>query len=149
MTIPTVKSGAQAVCVYALGIAPGADTLLGCKAAKIPVAITLSHIRETRAGVRVRVACAWPEGVPCPGQLMLRTRFKVAQHRRGRPPRIRVVKRSLGRRGFQLTGGSSHAFVVPLSAGGRATLEQRGKLRTQLIAAIPGGRRVQVLGLGD
>ena len=148
VTIPTTKSGPQPICVYALGVAPGTDKLLGCKATAIPVAITLSHIRETRSGVRVRVACTWPRGTACPGQLALRTRFKVTQRRRGRPPRIRVVTRSLGRRAFHLTGKRSHAFTIPLSGGGRAVLRQRGKLRTQLIAAIPGGRRVKVLGLG-
>ncbi|MEX2107201.1 MAG: DUF1906 domain-containing protein [Solirubrobacterales bacterium] len=147
VTIPTVKSGPQPVCVYAVGIAPGADSLLGCKATRIPVAITLSHIRATKPGVRVRIVCAWPAGTPCPGQLALRTRFKVAQHRRGRPPRIRVVTRSLGRRTFQLTGKRSHSFLIPFSAGGRLLLTQHGSLRTQLIAAIPGGRRVQVLGV--
>jgi Domain of unknown function (DUF1906) len=147
VTIPTLKSGPQPLCVYAIGVAPGTDTLLGCKATRIPVAVTLSHLRQTRAGVRVRVSCAWPAGTECPGQLLLRTRFKVAQQRRGRPPRIRVVKRSLGRRLFHLTGAQSHAYVIPLTAGGRALLSERGKLRTQLVAAIPGGRRVQVFGL--
>lgn len=148
VTLPTLKSGPQPICVYAVGVAPGADTLLGCKATTIPVAITLSHIKATRTAVRVRVSCAWPRGTACPGQLALRTRFKVAQHRRGRPPRIRVVTRSVGRRPFSLSGGRSHAFKIPLSAGGRVLLRQRGTLRTQLIAAIPGGRRVHLLGLG-
>jgi hypothetical protein len=148
LSIPTVKSGRQPVCVYALDVAPGADSLLGCKTTGIPVAITLSHLRANASGVRVRIACAWPAGTVCPGQLALRTRFKVAVPRgHGRPPLVRVVTRSLGRRPFQLTGRRSHAFVVPLSAGARALLRQRGQLRTQLIAAIPGGRRVQMVGI--
>jgi hypothetical protein len=146
--IPTVKSGPQPVCVYAINSGLGSNRLLGCKAITIPVAITLSHLRATAAGVRVQIACEWPEGSACPGQLALRTRIKVAlPHRRGQPPRIRAVTRSLGRRAFQLSGGRSHAYVVPFSAGGRALLRQRGQLRTQLIAAIPGGKRVAVLGL--
>ena len=56
---PTVKSGAQPVCVYAINTGGGADRLLGCKATTIPVAITLSVLatRRRRAGLhRLRVA---------------------------------------------------------------------------------------------
>lgn len=146
VSFPTVKSGLQPVCVYAIDIAPGADSLLGCKATGIGVAITLSHVRATVHGVRVRLACEWPTGTACPGQLALRTRFKVTV-RHGRRFRTRAVTRSLGRRSFQLSGGGSHAFVIPLSTGGRTLLSLRGQLRTQLIATIPGGRRVHMLGL--
>ena len=38
--------------------------------------------------------------------------------------------------------------MIPLSAGGRALLKQRGRLKSQLIAAIPGGRRTVAVGLG-
>jgi hypothetical protein len=146
----TLKSGPQPVCAYAIGIAPGEDSLLGCKTTKIPAAITVSHLRATAHGVQLRLTCEWPAGTECPGQLALRTRFRIAQHRgHRRPPRIRVVTRSLGHRTFRLTGARSHAFRIPLSAGGRLLLQQRGKLRTQLIAAIPGGRRIYVLKLGD
>jgi hypothetical protein len=144
--VPTVKSGPQPVCLYAVNVGPGADRLLGCKAVTIPVAVTLSHLRATPAGVRVHVACEWPAGTACPGQLALRTRVKVAFRRHGRV-RLRSVVRSLGRRGFQLSGGRSHAFVVPFTAGGRTLLSQRGQLRTQLIAAIPGGKRIAILGI--
>jgi hypothetical protein len=150
VSFPTLKSGAQPVCVYALNAGPGADRLLGCKATTIPVAITLSHLKVKAGGVRVWIACAWPEGTECPGQLSLRTRVKVAlPHRRGTPPRIRAVTRSLGRRAFKLSGGRAHPFLIPYSAGGRALLKQRGRLETQLIAAIPGGRRVVVLNAGS
>jgi hypothetical protein len=146
--VPLTKSGAQPVCVYAANLAAGSDALVGCKTVRIPVAITLSHVRATAHGVRLRIACEWPAGTSCPGQLALRTRIKVAlPHRRGRPVRTRVVKRSLGRRAFHLTGERAHAFVVPFSAGGHLLLRQHGELRTQLIAAIPGGRRVVVLGV--
>ena len=149
VNFPTVKSGAQPVCVYALNTGPGADQLLGCKTVGIPVAITLSHLKTTATGVRVWIACEWPEGTACPGQLVLRSRIKVAlPHRRGTPPRIRAVTRSLGRRTFQLTGERAHAFQVPFTAAGRALLKERGRLKAQLIAAIPGGRRVVVLGVG-
>lgn len=148
-TFSTVKSGPQPVCVYAIGIAPGEDSLLGCKTTQVPIAITVSHLRATAHWVQLRLTCQWPSGTECPGQLALRTRLRIAQRRgHGRPPRIHVVTRSLGRRSFRLTGARSHAFRIPLSSGGRLLLKQRGKLRTQLIAAIPGGRRTYVLKLG-
>jgi hypothetical protein len=149
VSFATVKSGAQPICVYALNAGAGADSLLGCKATTIPVAITLSHLRTKANSVRVVVACQWPEGTACPGQLVLRAHVKIAlPHRRGTPPRIRAVTRSLGRRSFQLSGGRAHAFAVPFSAGGRALLAERGRLKTQLIAAIPGGRRFATLAVG-
>jgi hypothetical protein len=149
VTFPTVRSGPQPVCVYALNTGGGADRLLGCKSTTVPVAVTLSVLKTTPTSVKVWVACEWPQGTACPGQLNLRTRVKIAlPHRRGTPPRIRAVTRSLGRRAFQLSGKQGHGFVIPLSAGGRALLKQRGGLRSQLIAAIPGGRRTVAVGLG-
>jgi hypothetical protein len=149
VTFPTVKSGPQPVCVYALNTGGGADRLLGCKSTTVPVAVTLSVLKTTPTSVKVWVACEWPQGTVCPGQLALRTRVKIAlPHRRGTPPRIRAVTRSLGRRSFQLSGKQGHGFVIPLSAGGRALLKQRGSLRSQLIAAIPGGHRTVAVGLG-
>jgi hypothetical protein len=149
-TFPTVKSGPQPVCVYALNTGGGADRLLGCKSTSVPVAVTLSVLRTTPTSVKVWVACEWPQGTVCPGQLALRTRVKIAlPHRRGTPPRIRAVTRSLGRRAFQLSGKHGHGFTIPLSGGGRALLKQRGTLESQLIAAIPGGRRIVPVGLGS
>jgi hypothetical protein len=148
-TFPIVKSGPQPVCVYALNTGGGADRLLGCKSTTVPVAVTLSVVKTTPTSVKVWLACEWPEGTVCPGQLNLRTRVKIAlPHRRGTPPRIRAVTRSLGRRPFKLSGKRGHGFVIPLSAGGRALLKQRGSLNSQLIAAIPGGRRTVAVGLG-
>ena len=147
-TLPTVKSGPQPVCVYAGNLGRGGDRLIACETIRIPVAITLSNVRATRNGVSLRIACAWPEGTACPGQLALRTRFKVPVPRgKGRPPRLKTVKRSLARRSFQLTGKRSHAYTIPLSPGGRELLKLRGKLRTQVVAAIPGGRRVTVVAI--
>jgi len=146
---PTLKSGPQPICVYALNTGGGADRLLGCKSTTVPVAVTFSSLEKTATGVVVNLSCAWPEGTACPGQLLLRTRVKIAlPHRRGTPPRIRAVTRSLGHRGFQLSGERSHSFRIPFSAGGRALLRDRGRLQTQLIAAIPGGRRILAVGLG-
>jgi hypothetical protein len=143
----TVLSGSQPVCVYAVGIAPGADTLLGCSATTIPVAVTISHLRQTKRGVRAWLDCAWPEGTSCPGWLALRTTFRVATPRRGKPPRIHTVTRTLGRRPFHLTGRRGHGFEIGLTRGARLLLQARGKLRTQLIASIPGGKRTAALGL--
>lgn len=145
----TTKSGPQPVCVYALNTGGGKDRLLGCKDNTIPVAVTVSNPRATKRGVRVRLGCEWPEGTQCPGQLSLRTQIKVTvPGRRGRPARLRTVKRSLGSRAFRLSGKRSHAFTVPYSAGGRTLLRQHGELRTQLVATIPGGRRIVVLRVG-
>lgn len=146
-TFPTLKSGPQPVCVYAVDVEPGADRLLGCKSTTIQVAVTLSRVRANASSVHVQVTCEWPTGVACPGQLKLRAQIKIAQHRRGRPPRLRSANRALGHRAFHLTGGQSHTYVIPLSGGGRQLLRERGRLKTQLIAAIPGGRRVAMLGL--
>jgi hypothetical protein len=146
VSFPILKSGPQPVCVYALNTGPGADRLLGCKTASVPVPISFSHLRSTGSAVRVRVTCEWPAGTECPGQLAIRTRFKVAvRSGRDRPPRIRAVTRSLARRAFRLTGGQSHPFQIPLTRSGRLLLKERGKLRAELIAAIPGGRRAQLL----
>ncbi len=146
VSVTTIKSGPQPVCVYAANLGRGGDRLLGCKTTNIPVAITLSNVRAIRNGVRLRISCAWPEGTNCPGQLALRTRIKVPVARgKGRPPRLKTVKRSLARRSFRLTGKRSHAYTIPLSPGGRELLRLRGKLRAQVVAAIPGGRRVTVV----
>ena len=148
LSFPTVKSGPQPICAYAINVGPGADRLLGCKDATIPVAITLSNPKVTAKGVRVRVACAWPAGTQCPGQLSLRTKFRVGvSGKGGRALRTKVVRRSLGRRAFQLTGERAHAFLIPFTAGGRTLLDQRDDLKAQLVGAIPGGRRIAVLTL--
>ncbi len=148
LSFPTVKSGPQPICAYAVNVGAGADRLLGCKDTAIPVAIELLNPRATERGVRVRISCEWPAGTPCPGQLALRTRYKTwAPRKRGRPARLRTITRSLGRRAFRLTGERSHAFTIPYSAGGRALVQQRDGLKSQLIAAIPGGRRVVVIPL--
>ncbi|MET0557861.1 MAG: DUF1906 domain-containing protein [Solirubrobacterales bacterium] len=142
VTLASVKSGPQPVCVYALNTGPGADTLLGCETTNIPVAITLTRVWAPRGGgVKAIVTCTWPTGTACPGQLLLRARVKVPVRARGRVVRTRTVTRSLGRRSFNLRGNSWHVFAIGLTPGGRALLSQHGSLRAQLIAVIPGGRR--------
>ncbi|MBS1860872.1 MAG: DUF1906 domain-containing protein [Actinobacteria bacterium] len=140
-SLVTIKSGPQPICVYALNVALGGNRLLGCKTTTIPVAITLSGLRATRSGIAVNVTCEFPSGTECPGHLGLRTTFRVVTPRRRKPPRIHSVTRSIGQRTFHLKGASWHRFVLPLTTGGRQLLTERGRLRTQLIASIPGGRR--------
>jgi hypothetical protein len=146
LALPTVKSGRQRVCAYALNIASGEDRLLGCKGTTIPVALRLSNLKAGAGKVRVRVQCLWPAGTECPGQILLRSRFRVASHSRT-GPRTRPVKRVIGRIPFRLTGGEARTFRVPLSAGGLALLRQRGRLKTHVVVAIPGGRRTAAIGL--
>jgi Domain of unknown function (DUF1906) len=143
----TIKSGPEPVCVYALNVALGGNRLLGCKTTTIPVALTLSGLRATRAGIAVNVSCEFPVGTECPGHLGLRTTFRVATPRRRKAPRIHAVTRSIAQRSFHLNGSSWHHFVLPLSTGGRKLLLERGKLRTLLVAAIPGGQRTAGLPL--
>ncbi|MFL5898837.1 MAG: DUF1906 domain-containing protein [Solirubrobacterales bacterium] len=147
LSLPTVKSGRQRVCTYALDVEPGEDTLLGCKGVTIPVPIQLSELKAGRNRVRVRVACLWPAGTECPGQIVLRVRFRVPVAHRGRGPRTRVLTRVLGRSAFLLTGGEAQTFRVPLTAGGRKLLRLRSRLKTRVLVAIPGGRRVGVVEL--
>jgi hypothetical protein len=140
-TMTTIKSGPEPICVYALNVALGGNRLLGCKTTNIPVAITFTRLKAMPHGVKVTLACQWPTGTSCPGHLGLRTTFKVATPRRHKPPRIHAVTRSLGSRTFLLSGGEWHTFYLAFTAGGRKLLSERGKLATQVIAAIPGGRR--------
>jgi hypothetical protein len=140
-TITTIKSGPEPICVYALNVALGGNRLLGCKTTNIPVAITFTRLKAMPHGVKVTLACQWPIGTSCPGHLGLRTTFKVSTPRRHKPPLVRAVTRSLGSRTFRLNGGEWHTFYLPFTAGARKLLAERGKLATQVIAAIPGGRR--------
>jgi hypothetical protein len=137
----TIKSGPEPICVYAVNVALGGNRLLGCKTTTIPVAITLSGLRATPNGIAVNLSCEFPAGFECPGHLGLRTTYKVSTPRRHKPPRIHAVTRSLAQRTFHLNGSSWHRFVLPLSEGGRKILQERGKLRTLLVASIPGGQR--------
>lgn len=140
-TITTIKSGPEPICVYALNVALGGNRLLGCKTINVPVAIAFTRLKAMPHGVKVTLACQWPAGTACPGHLGLRTTFKVRTPRRHKPPLIRTVTRSLGSRTFNLIGGEWHTFYLPFTSGGRKLLAERGKLGTQVIASIPGGKR--------
>ncbi|MFT3864728.1 MAG: DUF1906 domain-containing protein [Solirubrobacterales bacterium] len=137
----TVKSGPEPVCVYAVNVTTGGSRLLACKTTTIPVAVTFSRVKAMPHGIKVTLACQWPSGTACPGHLGLRTHYKVATPRRHKKPRIHTVTRSLGSRTFNLSGAKWHTYYLPLSAAGLKILRERGKLHTQVIAAIPGGRR--------
>jgi hypothetical protein len=140
-TFFTIRSGPEPICVYALNVALGGNRLLGCKTTRIPVAVAFTRLKAMPHGIKVTLACQWPTGTSCPGHLGVRTTYRIATPRRHRPPRIHAVTRSLGSRTFRLNGGRWHTFYLPLTAGARKLLRERGKLRTQVIAAIPGGRR--------
>ncbi|HEX3041788.1 MAG TPA: DUF1906 domain-containing protein [Solirubrobacterales bacterium] len=148
LSLPTIMSGRQRICAYALDLSSGEDRLLGCKGATIPVALRLSNLKAGSRKVRVQVTCLWPSGTECPGQIVLRSHFRIANRSRT-GPRTRPVKRVIGRIPFRLTGGQAHTYRVPLSAGGRELLRLRGQLKTQVVVAIPGGRRIAVLRVGS
>jgi hypothetical protein len=147
LSLATVKSGRQRVCVYALDVEPGEDTLLGCKGTTIPVPIQLSNLRAGRNRVQVRLTCLWPAGTECPGRIALRARFRVPVAHRGRGPRTRAVSRVIGRASFRLAGGVGQTYRIPLTAGGRKLLRLRARLKTHVLVAVPGGRRVGVVEL--
>jgi hypothetical protein len=148
LSLPTVKSGRQRVCTYALDVDPGEDSLLGCKGVTIPVAIQLSDLRAGANRVQVRLTCLWPAGTDCPGQIVLRSRFRApVPHYLGRGPRTRAVTRMIGRTAFRLVGGEGRTYRVPLTAVGRKLLSLRSRLKTHVLVAIPGGRRVGVVEL--
>jgi hypothetical protein len=147
VSLPTVKSGRQRVCAYALDVDPGEDTLLGCKGVTIPVAVQLSNLKAGRNRVQLRLTCSWPEGSECPGQIVLRARFRVPVAHRGRSPRTRPVTRVIGRAPFRLSGGQGQTYRVALTASGRKLLRLRSRLKTHVLVAIPGGRRTGVVEL--
>jgi hypothetical protein len=147
VSLPTVKSGRQRVCAYALDVDPGEDTLLGCKGVTIPVAVQLSNLKAGRNRVQLRLTCGWPEGTECPGQIVLRARFRVPVAHRGRGPRTRPVTRVIGRAPFRLGGGEGQTYRVALTAAGRKLLRLRSRLKTHVLVAIPGGRRTGVVEL--
>lgn len=146
-TLPTVKSGRQRVCVYALDIEPGEDTLLGCKGVTIAVPIQLSNLRAGRNQVQLRLTCLWPAGTECPGRIALRAHFRVPVSHRGHGPRTRAVSRIIGRTSFRIGGGLAQPVQIPLTAGGRKLLRLRAPLKTHVLVAVPGGRRAGVVEL--
>jgi hypothetical protein len=143
VSFPVVGSGRQRLCVYALDIGPGSDKLLGCRAVGVPVPIALLWTKTGGNAVRVRVRCEWPVGTECPGQVLVRARVRqrFIVRRRGRAVvRTRMVRRSLARRAFRLTGGNAHTFRIGLGPHGRALTKSSASPRAHLLVAIPGGK---------
>ena len=148
----TIRSGRQRVCVYAVDVGPGSDSLLGCRGIGIGVAVTLSHLSVRRNGLRATLRCEWPAGTECPGRLLLR-----AQRPGPRAPARKAPPAA------EDTGGEggAGATVIPADRGTlpclrrapdppRARIERRpGRLRAQLVIAIPGGRRFKPLLLSE
>jgi glycoside hydrolase-like protein len=144
ISFATVKSGREAVCLYAVDVGPGSDRPLGCRTIGVAIPISLWRLETSPNAVRVGVKCEWPAGIQCPGQIILRTRVRVRAGSAGRrPPRMRVVRTAVGRRPFRLTGGNSHAFHASLSSRGLELTSGRDEVRAQLVIAIPDGRIVR------
>lgn len=108
--------------------------------------LTVKHVQPEGSKVRVWVRCGWPEGETCPGQIILRTHARVPlRARRGTP--TRVVRIAAGHRTFSLAGGKSHTFVIALNERGRPLLQLRGRLKAQLLVAIPDARTTRAVRL--
>jgi hypothetical protein len=146
-TIPTVMSGPQRVCVYAIDLGLGSDKLLGCRRTGIRVAIRILRLRALGRAMQVRIRCEWPAGTQCPGRLILRAQVSARGARR-HSGGGRVVRVRLGRRRFHLVGERAHTFRLALSGRGQRLVALRGRLRSQLLIAIPGGRLIRALLLG-
>ena len=82
-------------------------------------------------------------GTECPGQVLVRARVsqRFVVRRRGRAVvRTRMVRRSLARRAFRLTGGRSHTFRIGLGRHGHQLTRTQVEPRAHLLVAIPGGK---------
>jgi Domain of unknown function (DUF1906) len=111
--------------------------------------LTVSGVKTAGGAVSVTVRCGWATGETCPGQIVLRSRVRVVvRGRRGsRGVKARVVRVAIAHRAFRLAGGRSHTFLVALNARGRPLLHEAGKLRAQLLVAIPGARATRAVEL--
>jgi Domain of unknown function (DUF1906) len=144
LSFPVTASGRQRICVYALGVAAGIEKALGCRNVGIRVPISIAGVKATEKALWVQLACEWPAGTECPGQIALRAHvrlFDVARRHGRRVVKTRVIGARLARRTFQLSGGRSHAFSVHLSSRGRLLTRGATELRAQLMVAVPGGRK--------
>src|SRR5881394_1474215 len=142
-SFPVVGSGKQRLCIYALDVGPGADKLLGCRTVGVPVPIAVLSTKSAGNKVRISVRCEWPVGTACPGQMLIRARVPqpyLVRRGRKRVVRTRAVRQLLAHRDFQLTGGSSHTFVLGLGSRGRLLAASRERPQGHLLVAIPGGR---------
>jgi Rv2525c-like, glycoside hydrolase-like domain len=111
--------------------------------------LTVAHVKAIAGTVRLWVRCGWSAGTSCPGQIIVRARVRVPiRARRGaRGVRTKVIRVAVARRTFRLAGGRSHTFRVALNARGRPLLRESGKLKGQLLVAIPGARDTRAVQL--
>jgi Domain of unknown function (DUF1906). len=110
--------------------------------------LTVSRVKAAAGTVRVTVRCGWATGETCPGQIVMRSHLRVPGRARGaRPVKARVVRVAIAHRAFRLAGGRSHTFLVALNARGRPLLHEAGKLKAQLLVAIPGARATRAVEL--
>jgi glycoside hydrolase-like protein len=145
-----VGSGRQRICVYALDIGAGSDKLLGCRNVGVPVPMSLLRTKVVGNTVHLNLRCEWPIGTQCPGRIVVRARMpkRVLVRRRGRRRvRTKMVRRTIVRRNFRLTGGRSHAFRIGLGTAGRRLTRAVASPKAQLLVEIPGGRVGQQLTL--
>lgn len=112
--------------------------------------LTVKHVKQSGAALRLWVRCGWAEGETCPGQIALRTHAALPLRSRPGVP-TRNVRIAVSRRAFRLAGGRSHTFRLALDSRGRSLLLYRGLLKAQLLVAIPGMRSVRAveLSLGE
>ena len=110
--------------------------------------LTVSRVKPAAGTVSVQVRCGWGAGETCPGQIVMRSQVRVPVHARGtRPVKTKVVRIAVARRTFRLAGRRSHTFRVALNTRGRPLLRERGKLKAQLLVAIPGARATRAVEL--
>jgi hypothetical protein len=111
--------------------------------------LTVSGVKAAGGAVSVTIRCGWPAGETCPGQIVMRSQVRVPVRagRGARAAKTRVVRVAVAHRAFQLAGGRSHAFVVALNPRGRPLLRETGKLKAQLLVAIPGARATRAVEL--
>jgi hypothetical protein len=108
--------------------------------------LTVKHVKPEGGTVRVWVRCGWPDGETCPGQIVLRTQARLPLRARPGVP-TRVVRLAAARRGFHLAGGRSHTFRIGLNSRGAPLLRLRGRLKAQLLVAIPNARATRTITL--
>jgi hypothetical protein len=91
----------------------------------VPPPLVVKHARPRGATVSAWVRCGRPEGEECSGHMVVRRGGLGA-----------------GSRAFELAGGRSHTFRLALNSRGRHLLSRHGALRTKLLVAIPGARKI-------
>ena len=136
VTFPTAKTGPERVCAYAVNLGPGADKQIGCRLVGVPPPLSVLDVDGGPRAVRVKLSCAWPATLQCPGRLALRARKRVRLPR----GRTRVVELPIGRVPIRLAGSAGASVRVPLNRRGIELLRERGGFRARLVVAAPDAR---------